>query len=99
MSESGWKGLDEHFFFPLHIISQRRQSLPDLEEPGKHPACPVARASCARVQHIWKENKVALGRAALGGDGVSGWKCTRVTGKSSWPAVYFFVPEDLSDAR
>ena len=65
-SETGWKGLDEQFF-PLHIRSQRQQSLPDLQESGKYPAWPVVRASHAIVQHIWKENKVALGRTALGG--------------------------------
>lgn len=65
-SESGWKGLDEQFL-SLHIISQRQQSLPDLQESGKYPTWPVARANCAIVQRIWEENKVALGRTALGG--------------------------------
>lgn len=62
-SETEWKGLDEQVF-PLHTVSQRQQRLPDLQESGKDPAWPIVRASCAIVQHIWKENKVALGRTS-----------------------------------
>lgn len=69
-SETGWKGLEEKFF-PWTIgkpnsISQRQQSLPDLQESGQDPAWPVVRASHAIGQSIWKGNKVDLGITAWG---------------------------------